>query len=432
MAPNGRSNIHDDAYQTDAYTWAGPLGRRLRVRSTFLVGECASLTFDAKGRIVTVCVGPEGPRLALLAPRTLELLAAFPLPPRVTAGGSPTSDFSGGGYFYLDHRDRAVIPTAARQIWVVRVDGGPAGPGFEVARRHDVSSAVPAGDGIISVLPDWDGVLWFVTIGGVVGTVEMDGDVRSMRLEGEGIFNSFAVDETGGVFVVSDHALYRFDRAADGGPSVTWRQRYDRGNRQKPGQVSRGSGTTPTLVGQDLVAITDNADPRMRVLVYRRGRAAGDTAPICRKAVFAPGRGATDNSLIAAGRSLFVENNYGYDGVLATERGGSTAPGLARVDLVPGGCRVVWENEERAPSVVPKLSLATGLLYTYTKDPAAGDEDPWYLTAIDARTGETVWKRLAGRNLGFNNNWAPVSIGRDGTAYVGALGGLTSFRDTRS
>src|SRR3954469_25863334 len=26
MAPNGRSNVHDDAYQTDTYTWAGPLG----------------------------------------------------------------------------------------------------------------------------------------------------------------------------------------------------------------------------------------------------------------------------------------------------------------------------------------------------------------------------------------------------------------------
>ena len=32
-----------------------------------------------------------------------------------------------------------------------------------------------------------------------------------MRLSGEGISNSFAVDETGGVYIVSDRALYRFD-----------------------------------------------------------------------------------------------------------------------------------------------------------------------------------------------------------------------------
>ncbi len=31
MAPNERSNIHDDAYQTDAYNVAGPLGRDLQV-----------------------------------------------------------------------------------------------------------------------------------------------------------------------------------------------------------------------------------------------------------------------------------------------------------------------------------------------------------------------------------------------------------------
>src|SRR5213592_4182736 len=30
MAPNGRSNIHDDAYQTDTYVGLGPLGRTPR------------------------------------------------------------------------------------------------------------------------------------------------------------------------------------------------------------------------------------------------------------------------------------------------------------------------------------------------------------------------------------------------------------------
>jgi hypothetical protein len=81
--------------------------------------------------------------------------------------------------------------------------------------------------------------------------------------------------------------------------------------------------------------------------------------------------------------------------------------------------------------VVPKLSLRNGLVYTYTKEPDPTFEDPWYLTALDFRTGETVYKRLAGRGLGFNNNYAPISIGPDGTAYVGALGGLVALRDDR-
>ena len=79
--------------------------------------------------------------------------------------------------------------------------------------------------------------------------------------------------------------------------------------------------------------------------------------------------------------------------------------------------------------MVPKLSLANGLVYAYTKPPTADGTDPWYFTAIDFRTGQVIYKRLAGTGLGFNNNWAPVTLGPDGTAYVGALGGLVLLRD---
>ena len=79
-----------------------------------------------RGRIVTVCVGLEGPRLIMLEPGTLATLAAMPLPPRVRrAAGNLFTDFAGGGYFYLDNRDRAVIPTTTRHVFVVgQTDGG--------------------------------------------------------------------------------------------------------------------------------------------------------------------------------------------------------------------------------------------------------------------------------------------------------------------
>ena len=51
--------------------------------------------------------------------RTLATLATFPLPPRVPGGGNVFNDFAGGGYFYLDERDRAVIPTTSRHLFVV-------------------------------------------------------------------------------------------------------------------------------------------------------------------------------------------------------------------------------------------------------------------------------------------------------------------------
>jgi hypothetical protein len=421
MAPNSRSNLHVDAYQSDVHQGPGPLGREMRRASTFLEGVCASVTFDSRGRIETVCVGVEGPKLVLLEPRTLETLAAMPLPPRMPGGGNLFTDFAGGGYFYLDHRDRAMLPTTSRHVFVVRQTGG--GTGFEVERDYDLTGAVLPGDKIISALPDWGGRLWFASTNGVVGTVSEAGAVRSRPL-GEKIANSFAVEDTGAVYIVTDAALYRLTAGADGVPRPVWRVPYENSGVQKPGQASAGSGTTPTLMGDGLVAITDNADP-MNVLVYRR--ASGER--ICRQPVFEKGASATDQSLIGTGGSLVVENNYGYSGPAATQGGRTTSPGLERVDLDPGGgCHSAWRSAERAPSVVPKLSARNGLVYTYTKEPDAS-VDKWYLTVLDFRTGRTVYKRLAGEGLGYNNNYAPVTLGPDGTAYVGTLGGLVALRD---
>ena len=249
------------------------------------------------------------------------------------------------------------------------------------------------GDKIISALPDWSGRLWFASTNGVVGTVDpKTGAVRSRPL-GEKIANSFAVEDTGAVYIVSDAALYRLTAGAGGLPTTVWRKPYANSGVQKPGQSSAGSGTTPTLMGAGLVAITDNADP-MNVLVYRRGSGA----LICRQPVFAKGASATDQSLIGTGRSLVVENNYGYSGPPATQGGKTTSPGLERVDLdAGGGCHTAWRSAERAPSVVPKLSARNGLVYTYTKDPQPSNADAWYLTALDFASGRRSTSASAAR-----------------------------------
>ena len=463
MAPNPHNNIHDDPYMSDTYRVPGPLGDGPEPSAYFPPGhECGSITFDSQGRIVTVCVGLDRPVLVLLDPHTLQVLAAMPLPPRnVTPGGNPFTDFSGGGYFYLDQHDRAVLPTNDRHILVVSITSG---PGFQASADYDLSSKVPQGEGIVSVLPDWHGLLWFVTRQGMVGTIDRgNGTVKTMRLSGEGISNSFAVDESGGVYIVSDKALYRFDAGPNGGPKVSWRVVYQNSGIHKPGQSDAGSGTTPTLMGSDWVAITDNADP-MDVVVYRRAvklkrgkhrkkaRSAGRSGKakrkakarlVCSASVFPKGAGATDNSLIGTNRSLIAENNYGYRISPTNLTGGITQPGLTRIDVVKTKpkkqkakkrkrpvkfrCRTVWTSDERGSSVVPKLSLANGLVYTYTHPPRADGIDAWYLTTLDFRSGRTVYHRLAGTGFAFNNNYAPVTLGPDGAAYVGVLGGVVAF-----
>ena len=422
MAPNGRSNIHDDAYQSDSYRQAGPLGPNITVSSALFERECASVTFDRAGRLVTICVGLDRPVLALLDPASLQVLAAMNLPPRMPGSGTFT-DFSGGGYFYLDQRGRAVIPTTARHIYVVAEAPGPS---FSLVRDYDLSGAVPSDDGIISALPDWHGRLWFATKDGLVGTVaRRTGRVRKRRT-GAAIGNSFAVGRDGGVYVVNDREMLRLVANRHGAPRITWRRAYRNTGEQKPGQTERGSGTTPTLIGSRYVAITDNARV-MDVVVYRQR----DGHVVCRQPAFAQGPSATDQSLIAARRSLVVENNYGYTGPASVTGGATTSPGLERIAIGRHGCHPLWTSDVRSPSAVAKLSLRAGLVYTYSKPAVNTTSDPWYLTAIDFRTGRTVYSRLAGVGLGYNNNFSPVTLAPGGrVAYVGALGGIVRFADS--
>src|SRR5688572_26375839 len=74
LARNGWNSMHGDGPASDTHPESGPLGIDPEVISTargLLGGECASVTFDRQGRIVTVCTTALRMRLLLLDPRTL-------------------------------------------------------------------------------------------------------------------------------------------------------------------------------------------------------------------------------------------------------------------------------------------------------------------------------------------------------------------------
>jgi hypothetical protein len=429
LAPNGSNSMHDDAYASDAYEVSGPLGNHLQVRSaTYGVSECATIAFDSRHRIVGLCGGLEGFTLRLIDPTTLTQLASLKTSTRdLLSLSNPFSDICGGTYFYLDKDDVAYVLTTDKQIWKIQVTA----TGLERTGTYDVAAEVPGDDCVVATMPDWSGRIFFATEQGRVGVVDPgSGQVRSMQFTGEGIFNSLAGDETGAIYVVTTHRLAAVEADATGTPVVRWSQTYDRGTRTKPGQLSQGSGTTPTLIGHDLVAITDNADPRMNVIFYRR-TGGGPDREICRVPVFDAGTSATENSLAyAGGRSVIVENNYGYAGVQSTMLGMSTSPGVAKVDLDDdGSCHVAWTSQVTAPTSVPKVSLGNGLLYVYSKPAGFLLDDSWYLTAIDVRTGATRWRQRTGNGIQWNNHYASIYVGPDGAAYMPTLAGLIRFKD---
>jgi outer membrane protein assembly factor BamB len=242
---------------------------------------------------------------------------------------------------------------------------------------------------------------------------------------GEEVANSFAVGKDGGVYIVTVDAFYKLGADGANKPTVTWRSTYDRGTQKKPGQLSQGSGTTPTLMPGGLVAITDNADPRMHVQFYD----VTDGKLVCQAAVFGDGESASDNSLVSVGDGVIVENNYGYSGPLRTLLGRTTPGGLARVDISRGECAVSWTSDEVAPTSVAKVSLANGLVYAYTKRHSWWGVNAWYLTAVDARTGRTVWAVRTGLGTLFNNHYSAITIAPNGSLYVATLAGMVRVRD---
>jgi hypothetical protein len=441
--------MHNDASMSDTNEAAGPLGLNPLISSrTQGFGGYGTVAFDSRGRLVAVFSNARRFQLELMDPVTLKELASYDLPPRswdfIIQGVMPWEYIGAGMYFYLDNQDRAVIPTTKNTIQVLQVPGLGDETGFQLVREYNLSDQVvslpwPHLDSVAWILPDCSGAYyWYATTAGIIGTVHIEsGEVRSIKLEGEVIENSIALGSDG-VFIISDKALYRFHQAGDGKIHTVWRTLYDQGPARKPGLITRGSGTSVTLLGDEsgYVAVTDNAEPRIHLLFIRR--ISGDT--VCSLPLFKEGRSATDITLVGfEGADDAGDPNGIYSVIAENNWGNNTFPiarpesGITRVDLVSEDnriiqCTQVWSSDEINLGVF-KLSLGNGLLYTYFRGQSPYLTD-WYFTAIDFRTGESMYKVLAGRGLGYNN-WAGAIFLHPGggKAYTTTLFGLVMMQD---
>ena len=430
-----RSSMHAGSYNTDVSDYPGPLGNNTvakhRKFSSF-IGIPPNITFDSKGRIITVVLKLGSVELHLLHAESLETLAMYKMPKK------SNRDNSGGGYFHLDYLDRPIIAPNDNSIKILDVvdEGGELS--WQIVEDYQLGDLLPENANIHDVMPDWDGQLWFVTTGGVIGYRDKATEqyhLYELPEQGEVVQNSFAVDANG-VYMVSTHALYMFEiDPVTRNPRPVWREAYERGNEQKVGTLSHGSGTSPTLIGEDLITIADDGSPRTNIMVYRRGREIEGDRVVCKEPIFKPGASATENSLVAYQNALIVQNDFGHD---YNGNALETAPGVTRVDIREdrSGCDTIWESDMQSQSL-PRLSTATGLVYVYTfKLPFEGAKTGgWYLTAMDFETGEQLWDRLIGVGGGglsdtLSSVTAPVVLGPNGAAYVGIRTGAISIKDS--
>nr|WP_246372090.1 hypothetical protein [Gordonia humi] len=395
------SLMHGDAASTDSTDLPGP-GRTARVAASSVPGGVCAATFvGTDGYPVSLCTAyvdgapPQvaTPVVTLFDPATAQVLAKLPL----TKGG-----LLGGVYGYLDERNRVVVADGSGAILHVGHRRTAHGWTLTVDRRDDISKQI-GGDSVTGLAPDFDGRTWFVTTRGVVGTVDAAGRVAAMHLpKGERLGNGLTVRPTG-VSVLTTHALYEMRAGDDGVPRTVWRHAYDRGPARKPGQLTWGSGTTPTYFGPGgdaWVAIVDSARiPRLHVLDADTG------APICSIRAFTSARQGTENSPMAWGNSLVIPSTYGFQYPPMAVTGPSrpaTAPftgGMTRIDVVDGTCTRVWENHRDRMATLPRLSRADGLIHGLAYGPyRPGPQQvgPVNYVGVDFATGERIVTKKVG------------------------------------
>ena len=289
-------------------------------------------------------------------------LGSYDLPDAANPPGTkPYQNFTGGGYFFLDKKDRIWVPTKTDHIFVFSEGADGVTPTLE--RDYDLTSVLdPATERISSALPDFNGLIWFVSkTNGKIGTLDPKTGAIKVKTHGRG--DRELVRGRRGRRL---HRLRQAHVPVQGEreracPRVVWKKRYENSGIVKPSQVDAGIRHDADDHGQRL-----RRDHRQRRPDERRRLPHGDASctaekrTVCEVPVFKQGASATENSLITAGRSLIVENNYGYQDPLGPNAGAVTEPGLrprrrqqerqglqARSGRTPRSARRPWSRSSR-------------------------------------------------------------------------------------
>ncbi|WP_405164518.1 hypothetical protein OG203_05215 [Nocardia sp. NBC_01499] len=453
------STMHGDTDNANTSNHPGPLGTNPRIRSA--TGQIGQFLWHRDGRLTSgyLDVADMSSGLAAVDPATMGVLAQWFPPP---------GEQLNAVYMSLDADDAVLVNSKQGHIYRVRRTDPPVGPTFTMLRDLDVRAELQPGEQLLNSAYDSYGNIWFTTgaipqvdantpTTATIGYVTPDDRVHTIHLadqtEEKGITvhgataylltaPAGATDHPGAVGTLS--AL----RAGPQGPNTLWQERFDAGSGIAPGGFARGSGTTPTVLGDRYVGIVDNADRQVHLLIYRQDSGA----LICRVPLFTEGASYTDIGAIGYEEndrdSLVVLNGYhgpplgvnptAHDSaasVLAGINNGynnmnGMSPGVTRIDVADGACSLAWQTPERIKSV-PVLSTRTGLVYGYTQDPdaAAAGLYVWYFEAIDFRTGRVAWKIRAGVGGTYNDTYRPGSLGPDGTFYQSVTLGVVALAD---
>ena len=403
---------HLNAYAQASSSLPGALGTgSVAVREIELGGLSIIFVFNSRGHLFTI---PKGVNVTStiykVDPIGMTVLDSLEI---------PTTGVRGGVYCLADSRDRIVASVGGKLMWFSDRDettGSEAD--LHLVGEVDLSSHLSTGDEIMGISILYTGELVFATtgtdddpcsIGVVAGGFEAP-DIRTIDFPGETMSNSVAVDEDGGIYLVTSHNARRVTWT--GSELVdSWACPYEPGER-RPMRLGLGSGSTPSLMLDRYVAITDNA-PQMNLLVLRRGLDVADDDRLVDIIPTLEEDSTSEQSVLVCDRSMIVAQNV------------PGKAGLERYDLSEAEeLTLVWHNPIELPSCIPSMSRDTRQVYVYGMD---GDQ--WTMFGIDFDSGETLWRAHAGEGFPYNNYYSGVVVGPQGRLYIGIMKGLVSFAD---
>lgn len=440
---NSLATMHGDAQSSDATPFAGPgdpgVGGSWKVTFTNHWAACPTILAGQDGYIqalMTQFLGSDAkvrkPKLAIIEPASGAQLGAMEI---------PTGALLGGVYAYLDAGSNLVMVDGTNALtWISHSQDGMK---VWVSRRIDLTDAMKLEpkDHVVGIVPDWHGRIWVASERGVVGLIDPKRNVvRLTKLQQysptERIDNSISACPQG-VSIITSHGIYMLGAdASTSKPRIIWSHSYDRGTKQKPGQLSNGSGATATFFGpngSDYVMLSDNADRQEKLIVYR----SADGSAVGEGPLFTPGASGTENSMIGVQNSIVGACTFGYPYAQYPDTKpayrAQVAPGMERWDVNDdaSGITLKWRNNGIYSAAVPRLSTADNLIYTCERPrgPAGVLTGPVvYACAIDMDSGRVVHRqrlpRLANLLAGGDPSQMVGVIDKHGVWWQGTIGGI--------
>ncbi|WP_027010338.1 hypothetical protein [Conchiformibius kuhniae] len=400
LGRSGGATSHGDTLSSDTSYRRGPQGGG-KLQLISLSAACPNLMVLSDGKVAAMCVDyiTRKPKLTLFDQDGKKLAQTM----------LSSASLLGSVYAYADEKDNIVYVDANHNLNFVHIVRN----GNSWALKENSFTAIHLGravvahcgggtcDSVVALNPGSSADdVWFVTQNAVVGVANRKTrKVIYTKLSNyETVANSFSTASGDRTSIATNHNLYMLAKE-NGKIVVKWKQKYDRGTARKPGQLSWGTGATPTFFGtnagnDEFVTITDNAQ-RMNLLVYR----SDNGQQVCKVPLFGSDNSGTEDSSVAIGRAIVVNSTYGYPYPKYPKGAGKSVPekapfvgGMTRVDVKPDGkgCVTKWTNNVRS-AALPKLSTADGLLYTVERtgpSQNAGALDTYKFVTVDWNTGQ--------------------------------------------